>query len=500
VNEVIECADAGDLRLIEAIRALVPIAMRLSGEPGLSLALARRGRLIWKAAFGFADLASQTPMTPDHVFKLGSMAKPYVATAIMQLVEQGRLGLDDRADRHLPFKVENPLGDRPVTIRDLLTHQSGLGMPDCGDSQVEEPRPLADLLEAAYARPFHRSYEETAFPTWTARVGEAWQYSNLGAATLGLVVEKANGEGLSTQAYVERRIMGPLGMTRANFPRVQDAAHLKPEVLENLAPGYARLGPVYLPTPAAQLGLYPAGSLMGTPAEHLRLLMATIGGGELDGVRILRPESVVAMLAKQRETQVAGMDQGLVWRIMDRDLPKERISHNGAYPYGYLNAGVAWTKLDGALVVSSNSWAVPLERGGTTLDLLQAFVGEWLLHERTAGGRLLAPSDTFAASYLKGLQMADALNGFMGHESRLSPDEVRMLADRAQFQPGANARTAGWDAEAFVRGFEALRDTPMTAASLAAFRESGAMEVPAADVQWLYEITGAPDYLRAKKE
>jgi CubicO group peptidase (beta-lactamase class C family) len=79
--EHLDTSAPADLRLIEALKALVPIAMRSAGEPGLSLALGRRGELVWKAAWGFADLNAAEPMTPDQVFKVGSMSKPYVATA-----------------------------------------------------------------------------------------------------------------------------------------------------------------------------------------------------------------------------------------------------------------------------------------------------------------------------------------------------------------------------------------------------------------------------------
>jgi CubicO group peptidase (beta-lactamase class C family) len=487
--EVVTTAEASDLRLIEAIRALVPISMRMTGEPGISLALGRRGKLIWKAAFGWADLASGAAMTPDHVFKLGSMSKPYVATAVMQLVEQGRLKLDEQADIHLPFKVENPLGERPVTIRDLLIHQSGLSLGDGGESQVETPRPLAVALEEGYARPFQRANEGTRTPTWTAKVGEAWQYSNLGTATLGLIVERTNPDGLSVADYVARRIMAPLGMTQAQFPAAQDADHLRPEMLARLAPGYARFGQVYLPTPTVQIEAYPAGVAVAAPADHLRFLMATLRGGELDGQRILQAESVAQMLTRQRDTPAPNMDQGLLWRVMDRGQPSEQFEHSGAYMFGYVNAGAAWPKLDAAVVVSSTMW--PLPSGAVTRDLLQAFIGDWLLQEARMGAGPPAVDDARAASYVTGLALVDALQGRLGMTTRLTPDEARDLASRACFLPGAPAADVAWDAQAFVEGIEALRGTTITQAELTAFRDSGRMTVSPQEVRRLYRALGA---------
>lgn len=486
--EIVETTDDADLRLIAALRSLVPVSMQLTGEPGLSLALGRRGRLIWKAAFGYSDIGRQTLMTPDHVFKLGSMSKPYVAVAIMQLVEQGLVDLEERADAYLPFMIENPLGSRAVTVRDLLTHQSGLGLAASGDSQAEPPLPFADLVEAALARPFQQSYEGSAVPTWTAQVGVTWQYSNLGVGTLGLIVERMNGEGLTIQAFVEQRIMESLGMATSNFPRIQDAEHLKPGVFSQLTPGYLRFGQTYLPTPACQIGFYPAGSAMGTPADHLRLLMAMLGGGELEGRRILSEASVAEMLSKQRDA-LPGIDQGLMWRIRDLDLPTEHFDHHGAYPFGYQNGAMAWPRGDLALVVSTNIWQLPTASGQLTRDFLQAFVGSWLVHEKSRAGAGVAAEDAEAASYVAGLVLVDALQGQGGVRTRLSRAALEALVSQAQFLPGVP--TGSWDAAAFIRGYEALRDVPITPLALAALRDAASLEVEPNTMQRLYRDLGA---------
>lgn len=488
IIESVETTDDADLRLIAALRSMVPMSMCLTGEPGLSLALGRRGQLIWKAAFGCSDIGRRTPMTPDHVFKLGSMSKPYVAVAIMQLVEQGLVDLEERADAYLPFTIENPLGARAVTVRDLLTHQSGLGLAASGDSQAEPPLPLADLVEAAYARPFQQSYEGSAMPTWIAQVGATWQYSNLGVGTLGLIVERAHGDGLTMQAFVEQRIMEPLGMASSNFPRVQDAAHLKPGVFSQLTPGYLRFGQTYLPTPACQIGFYPAGSAMGTPADHLRLLLAMLGGGELEGERILSEASVAEMVSKQRDA-LSGVEQGLMWRIRNLGLPTEQFDHHGAYPFGYQNGAMAWPRADLALVVSTNIWQLPTASGQLTRDFLQAFVGAWLVHEGSRAGAGIEAQDAEAASYVAGLVLVDALQGQGGVRTRLSPAALHALAARARFLPGLP--TDSWDAAAFVRGYDALRDIPITPSALADFRDSGRLEVTPDQVRRLYRALGA---------
>jgi CubicO group peptidase (beta-lactamase class C family) len=483
-----------DLRLIEALKALVPIAMRSCGEPGLSLALGRRGRLVWKAAWGFAELAAKTPLTPEHTFKVGSMSKPYVATAVMQLVESGRVCLDERADAYLPFRVENPLGERPITVRDLLLHQSGLCLGDAGISRVEAPRPLAEALAGAYSHERQPAYEGQRSPIWSAKVGEAWQYSNLGTGTAALIVERANGEGLSFAEYVQRHIMDPLGMASAQFPTMHDAEHVRAEVWSRLAPGYMRMGGAYLPTPTVQIESYAAGAAIMAPADHLRFLMAFQGGGVLDGARILQTDTVAQMLEPHRPGSPPDYRQGLIWWVKDKGLATEEFGHGGAYMFGYVNTGVCYPRLDTAVVVSANEW--PLPGGGVTRDLIQRFVLDWLLMEARAGTD--APNDdakgdwAWRASYVMGLVVVDSLQGALGMSTRMTAEEVRRLAEAAVFDPAAPGGGLGWDPEGFIAGVEDLRGVRITPIGLDAFRTSGRMQVSPADVLAVHRALGGP--------
>ncbi|HEX4182806.1 MAG TPA: serine hydrolase domain-containing protein [Caulobacteraceae bacterium] len=480
--------EPSDLLLIEALKTLIPLSMRSTGEPGVSIALARRGELIWRAAFGSADLAQSRPLGLDDVVKGGSMTKPYTATAVMQLVEQGILQLDERADQHLPFKVENPLGEQPVTVRDLLLHQSGLAAGDAGESQAQPPRPLAQALEAAYLRAFQRAYEETRTPTWSAKVGETWQYSNLGTATLGLIVERANPKGLSLSDYVQAEIMDPLGMRFAQLPQAHDAVHVRPEVWSRLTSGYSRLGGVYLPTPVVQIEGYPAGSVLLTPGDQLRLLLAFLKDGEHGGARILRAESVQQMLTPHRDGAGPGVQQGFIWWLRDVGQITEQFEHGGAYMFGWVNTGVAWRRLDAAMVVSANAW--PLPGGATTRDLLQAFVGDWLVQEAKAGGAPPAGDWNWRAGYAMGLILADAYYGAIGVRTRLTASEARAMAEAAMFESRAPGGGAGWDPEGLVAAFEDLRDVPMTAEGIGAFRGGGAMRVSQPDLAILHRALG----------
>ena len=173
-----------DKRLIEALRSYIPHTMKQSRTPGLSISLARHGKVIWEQGFGFADLENKTPMTAENTFRSGSMAKTYTATAVMQLVEQGIIGLHDPVNKYIKdFQVVNPLGDREITFNDLLTHRSGLtnNMAGC---RFVKPRSLNEHLKDGYAQKMFKIYNGTVLPRWSAKVGEKFRYSNFGIATL----------------------------------------------------------------------------------------------------------------------------------------------------------------------------------------------------------------------------------------------------------------------------------------------------------------------------
>ncbi|MBL8271020.1 serine hydrolase domain-containing protein, partial [Steroidobacter sp.] len=270
----VQTKDAGDLELIQALDTLIPQWLRSEEIPGLNIALARRGVLVWEGAYGYADAKTRRPMTTDTVFRSGSIAKPYASVAIMQLVERGALKLDDPIDTYLPFKVVNPFGGPPITIRHLLTHRSGLG----GDSaasylceRADTIRPLAELLALAYRYQYAQAPVGTGphrfHQMWTQPVGAQYQYSNLGVATLGVIVERANPERLSYSDYVQKHIMDRLGMQYAQMPPAQIRELIRADIWERLSTGYQVLGGAWVPTAQVCFGEFPCGGSLATPAD-----------------------------------------------------------------------------------------------------------------------------------------------------------------------------------------------------------------------------------------
>ena len=345
-------------RLIDATRDYVLHVMRAHGTPGLNLAMGYRGELIWEAGFGYADVASRKPMTPETVYHSGSLGKTYTATAIMHLVDRGVIALDDPISDHLPFEVHNPLGDRDIIVRDLLTHRSGLS--GGGAKGVwDKPVPLEQALRASYENDASPLLGGTT-PFWIGKVGAQYNYSNPGISTLGLIVQTANPDRLSFSDYVQRYIMDPLGMESSQYPPAQHEDHVRPDIWENMSTGYARMGSAWVPSVPLYFSHYAAGGVLAKPADHIRLLTAMMNGGEYDGYRVLEPETVNEMLTPQYEDAFApGVNIGLVWRLSDYGTRGMSFDHAGGHMFGWRTEGYAWPELGVTLMVATNQWSLP---------------------------------------------------------------------------------------------------------------------------------------------
>src|SRR5262245_17605393 len=330
---------AGGARMTAGLEAmldeLVPRALQVTGTPGLALAIARGGEIVLERGYGLADVESGRPMRPETVTHAGSMSKLYTAVAVLQLVEAGRLALDEPVASYVDFPVDNPLGERPITVRDLMQHTSGL-TPDAAGCDVAGYVPLDELIRDGYARDTFDDYGGT-LPRWSAKVGERWQYSNFGISTLGCLVELRNPDGLSHAEYVRTRILDPLGMTSSDFPPRWLPGEVRGDLLEKCSTGYAGYGPVALPTLPVYISAYPAGALLTTPGDHIKLLLVLAHGGS----PILDRESVDAMLAPAVPMGDGGFT-GLVAQITRRGEPEEAFGHWGAIMWGWWNVSLAF--------------------------------------------------------------------------------------------------------------------------------------------------------------
>lgn len=199
-----------DIIWAKRIDSAVPALLRLRRIPGASVAVLRHDTLVYAAGFGVTSLTTEAPVTPATIFQIASTTKPFTAMAILMLVEEGKLALDDPAARYLAWL---PGKYAKVTIRQLLTHTSGVS-PDMRNANIDE----FDTAE------FRRRLEEreVSFPP-----GTNVQYANAGFTLLAFIVEAVSGEEFGK--YLKRRIFGPLGMENAGYrvQRQSDGRHAR---------------------------------------------------------------------------------------------------------------------------------------------------------------------------------------------------------------------------------------------------------------------------------
>ncbi|MFC2164140.1 serine hydrolase domain-containing protein [Acidobacteriota bacterium] len=478
-------------RLIAALRSYIPHVLRLSGTPGLNIALARRNKIFWEEGFGYADLEQKIPMTAQTVFHSGSMGKTYVVTSIMQLVERGVINLYDPINLYLKeFKVSNPLGEREITFYDLLTHRSGLAINMAGCHYVS-PKPLGEHLKEGYSQSTFKSYKGTWLPRWSHKVGETYQYSNFGMATLGYLVEITNPEGLSFSEYVQKNIMDPLGMTSSMYPPVQDAKHIRADIFKRMSKGYAMFGPVDIPTPTIYFADYPAGTVVSIPGDHIRLLLAYMNEGTYNGYQLLKPETVQHILTPQLEINYKGFShKGLTWYLGDINKPNFHFGHGGAHMFGWRNDFRAFPNRDLAFVIATNHWTM-VPRHRMELDLIEGFLDSWMEHENKDEPKTYPEASwAWKTSYVIGLMMVDALHGTMGIEEPLTKDMVEAMANGAKVRTEAENGVSVWDPAGFRAGVEDMLSVDMTVKEVRAFVTSDRMRVAPEELMFLYKELG----------
>ncbi|MFN2286234.1 MAG: serine hydrolase domain-containing protein, partial [Anaerolineae bacterium] len=260
--------------------------------PGAVLVVVQDGEVVLAKGYGFSDLETQTPFSAETQVRIGSVSKLFVATAVMQLVEQGRLTLDADVNRYLTtFKIDKAY-PQPVTIAHLLTHTAGFDMA-YGDFNFDPAKvqPLGTYLKTHYSGRINPP-------------GEIIAYSNYGYALLGYIVEQVSG--MPFDQYVQEYILTPLGMTHSRY-------FYSPPAPEGLATGYSYLSGGRAPQSPDYDSEYPGGGLVSTGADMARFMLAYLGDGCYEDACILQP-ATVAMMQQQQATnhpQLSG--HGYAW-------------------------------------------------------------------------------------------------------------------------------------------------------------------------------------------
>ncbi|MES2305248.1 MAG: serine hydrolase domain-containing protein [Gemmatimonadota bacterium] len=300
---------------------------------GMTAMVTRHGKVIFEGAWGMADRESKHPMQLATRFRIASQSKAVTSVAAMLLIEEGRLGLSDRVSRFIPAFATTTVSamvdsagtkvrrivpaKRQITVRDLLTQTSGYSYgTDAAVSAAyaqEELGPKAGYgwYFADKHEPICQSIERIARLPAVAQPGEAWVYG-YNSDILGCVIERASGMSLSD--FFQQRIFAPLKMFNTSFCVKQaDAAMLATVysldggTLTRAAEGPRGQGD-YVGGPC--LSFSGGAGLISTAGDYTRFLQMLANNGELEGTRLLSPNSVALMSSNQVGTLYGGSESG----------------------------------------------------------------------------------------------------------------------------------------------------------------------------------------------
>ncbi len=293
-------------RIAPAMEQLI----RESKFPGISVTVARKGKVAYQQEFGFADVEKQLPLKKDAIYRIFSMTKPITGVAVMILFEEGRFLLDDPVSKYVPcwknlqvFDGETPEGlklvkaTREVTIRDLLRQTSGFSYGGSADAVGKRYQSM-NLMDPNSTLP--QMMEKACSIPLLFQPGTKWEYG-VSIDMLGALVEVISGQPLDE--FMRKRIFGPLKMVDTGF-------FVPEEKLGRLVTAYAYTPEKGLVAAPPERGvdryrqgrtklLSGGGGLLSTAADYLRFATMLARGGELDGVRILGPKTVGLMSMNQ---------------------------------------------------------------------------------------------------------------------------------------------------------------------------------------------------------
>lgn len=294
----------------ERLRATVRRALDSTGVASVAVAVARDGVVLWEEGFGYADIARRIPATPATLYSVASITKPMTATAVMQLVEAGRVALDRPIDDYLgAMRVTGLAGDRAeATVGRVLSHTAGL--PLHYRFYYDGP-PRADDVAHTVAR-----YGRVMFPP-----GEVYSYSNLGYGMLGELVARVGGP--SYEAFMGDRVFRPLGMT-----------HTTIGTGAGLANSAVRYDADHRPVPPYDFDHRGASAVYTSAHELLRFAMLHLKTRPRDGARTWAPplaDSTVDRMQRVATPGDSASGYGLGWFI-DRDFGERRVRHTGGMP------------------------------------------------------------------------------------------------------------------------------------------------------------------------
>ena len=399
------------------IDAVVADLLANGAGPGIAIGIVEGGAVTLTRGYGRRELGRADPVTPGTVFEIGSTTKAFTAAALALLVDEGRLSWDDRVIDHLPkFRMHDPWVTREMTIRDLLTHRSGLG-PNAGDLMVIPPNDFARSEMLAALRHFEpRSSFRTEFA-----------YSNILYVAAGEVIESVSG--MNWETFVKERLLEPAGMSRtltviADRGRLRDRAqaHLR------LGPPVQGMGPLEVIPEGRGIAqaIAPAGGIISSADDLVRWVQVQLGRGRLEGRdgaiwdprRTAEMWSVVSPLPVREPSgplaDAAPRFSGYALGWYVQDYQGEQVILHAGGTFGFTSLVVLLPERDVGFVLLQN---------GTDMASLRAL--EFILLDHYLGRERAGWSERFRAARDEGMQRALAVLEESGGNREPPPGTLR---------------------------------------------------------------------------
>jgi CubicO group peptidase (beta-lactamase class C family) len=328
-----------------------PREMAKADVAGAAVVVVKDGKLLFARGYGHADVERSTRVSPDTtLFRIASVSKVVTYTAVMQLVEQGKIDLDADVARYVDFPIPATFAT-PITMRNLMSHTAGF--EETVEGRWVEPGKLHSM----------RDYLAQQMPKRLFAPGTVPAYSSYGTTLAGYIVERVSGVPFDT--YVERHIFSPLGMAHSSF-----AQPLPPRLAPMLSKGYAtRTGPASA-FDTAQIA--PAAGMSSSATDMARFMLAHLGARAAPGPSLLKPATLAQMHSAQFRHHPAGPGMALGLYEMDEVAPR-LIGHTGDIP-GFHSAMYLLPEQRIGLFIVQNTEAGPAMRNA----LLMLFAGRYL--------------------------------------------------------------------------------------------------------------------------
>lgn len=299
--------------------------------PGVALAVVKDGKLHWSKGYGYADLETKTPVEADKtIFRIGSITKVFTATAVMQLVDEGKVNLDEEINKFLNDKLAYRNGV-PVTLHHLLPHSEGFReIPGRRTSSADKILPLRVFLKDRLVQDHY--------------AGELGTYGTYGMALSGLLVE--NISGMPYRDYLQKKLFAPLQMTHTN------ATDIPEENKKFFATGYDYSGEEYKKMAFEYYHTFPASDVNSTATDMASFMLMLLNDGRYRDKRILSPHSATQMKTTQfrNDPRLVGYTNGL----FESTINGTKAVYHGGVMDGYASLMYLWPEKNLGLFMVCN--------------------------------------------------------------------------------------------------------------------------------------------------